>query len=77
MFMDLKMTSFSSLNGLCGGACEKPSVSLEMVELDRQPFCGSPPPNAPLTTFTGPLRELRLFLEIVGGFGHTFAWDAG
>lgn len=32
-------------------------LSLEVAELDRQPFCGSPPPNAPLTTLTGPLPE--------------------
>lgn len=25
--------------------------------VDRHPFCGSPPPNAPLTTSTRPLRE--------------------
>lgn len=47
MFVNLTVIFSLSLNGLCGRLCGSPV----------HPFCGSPPPNAPLTTSTRPLRE--------------------
>lgn len=58
---------------------KSPSVSIEMVEVDRQPFLWISSSKLSSDHFhsasTGAL--LWLFLEVVGGFGHTFVWDAG